>query len=70
MSRSNSAQQKVLEALSRGEKLTPVDAWRRWNITRLASVIHRLRRAGHDIETNKRPATNGSLYAEYSLHYT
>jgi GTP1/Obg family GTP-binding protein len=68
MIRSNSVQKQVLEALRQGDSLTSVEAWRRWGITRLASIIHRLRRAGHEVVTVKRLAANGSLYAEYSMH--
>jgi hypothetical protein len=40
----------VLEVLQAGEALTSLDAFRRFGITRLASVIHRLRRE-YDIDS-------------------
>ncbi len=41
--------QMVLEALQRGDQLTSLDAMQRFGITRLASVVHRLRRE-HEID--------------------
>lgn len=67
MPRTSSIQKEVLAALKRGESLTALEAIDRWRVTRLASIIHRLRRAGHPIQTRRRPAANGALYAEYKL---
>ena len=43
----------VLEYLQRNGSITQIEAYREFEapITRLASVIHDLRKAGHDIET-------------------
>ena len=70
MPRTSSIQKEALAALKRGETLTPLDALSRWGITRLASIIHRLRRAGHKIETVRHPTLHGARYAEYRLPRT
>lgn len=41
----------ILEALKRGESLTPLDALRRFNSFRLAARIYELRRVGYHIVT-------------------
>lgn len=70
MSYPSSVQKQVLAALKRGESLTTFDAINRWGVTRLASIIHRLRRAGLEVQTVKRRGSNGSIYAEYRLPST
>ncbi len=43
--------QRIAEALKRGEKITPMEAWNTYGIYRLSSVVHRLRRGkGHSVE--------------------
>ena len=42
-------EQMVLEALQRGEQLTPLEAQHQYGIMRLAAIIHRLRKL-HSIE--------------------
>lgn len=37
-------EQMVLEALQRGEQLTPLEAQQQYGIMRLAAIIHRLRK--------------------------
>ena len=37
-------EQMVLEALQRGDQLTPLEAQQQYGIMRLAAIIHRLRR--------------------------
>ena len=41
----------ILQYLRNNDYLTSNMAWERWGVTRLASIIHKLRRAGYDIET-------------------
>lgn len=43
--------EKVLKALQRGQKLTPLDALSRGMGMRLGGHIHALRQAGHDIRS-------------------
>lgn len=51
--------------------ITPVDAFRDLGITRLASVVCRLRREGHDIHKEREHALNrygqNVRYARYSF---
>lgn len=56
----------ILAALRRGERLTPLDALRRFGCFRLAARIDDLRRAGHEIVTETRE-TDGKRYAVYHL---
>ena len=46
-----SQRQKVLKALQRGQKLTPLDALNRGMGMRLGGHIYALRKAGHDIRS-------------------
>ncbi len=51
--------------------ITQREAAEKYNIWRLAAVVHRLREEGMEIETEMREAANGSRYALYWLkHYT
>lgn len=43
--------QTILDALKRGERLTHNDAQKRYSVSRLAAVVHKLRR-GHEIKTD------------------
>lgn len=36
----------ILDALRRGDALTPLEAWRRFGCSRLAARVHQLRRCG------------------------
>lgn len=58
--------QAILEALKQGERVTPLDALRRWGCFRLGARIHDLRKAGHNIETTIDRGI-GQRYASYSL---
>ncbi len=43
--------QRVIAALQRGEKVTPLDSWMKMGVYRLSSVVHRLRNVkGHSVE--------------------
>lgn len=55
----------VLRHLRR-RHITAMDAFRKYNITRLEDVIHKLRRRGHVIVTELRKG-NGTRYAIYRL---
>ena len=56
----------ILSALKRGEKLTPLQALRKYGCMRLAARIKDLRDAGHDINTTL-IRTQGARVARYSL---
>jgi hypothetical protein len=57
----------VYAHLAEGKTLTSMEAWRKWNCTRLADTIHELRtRYGFNIHT-KMVKEGRSRYAVYSL---
>lgn len=60
--------QMILEALQRGERLSPLDIWLRWKIYRASDVIFKLRRRGYDIATQMTKGPEGVEYAIYSLN--
>ncbi len=56
----------ILSALKRGEKLTPLQALKRFGCMRLAARIHELKNDGYDIKPTI-ISTKGSRVARYSL---
>ena len=56
----------ILSALKRGEKLTPLQALRKYGCMRLAARINDLRDAGYKIDTTL-IRTHGARVARYSL---
>jgi len=57
----------ILDALKRGEKLTPMDALTRFGCFRLGARIYDLKREGHTIVTERITTPNGAKVARYSL---
>ncbi len=57
----------ILDALKRGETLTPLDALRRFGCFRLGARIWDLKKAGHEIDMRLIDCGNGKHVAEYSL---
>jgi hypothetical protein len=57
----------VLAALTKGEKLTPLDALRRFGCFRLGARIWDLKRAGYTISTEIIEVDGGARVARYSL---
>lgn len=61
----------VLDYIDEFGSITPIDAFRDLGITRLAAVVCRLRREGHDIHNEREHALNryGQTvrYARYSF---
>lgn len=56
----------VLAHLKRHRTITPMQAWSRYSITRLADCVHKLRRRGHPVLTE--PQRSGrTTYAKYRL---
>jgi hypothetical protein len=56
----------VLTHLKRHRTITPMQAWSRYSITRLADVVHKLRRHGHSVLTEPQ-RTGRTTYAKYRL---
>ena len=61
----------ILDYLKNNEYLTSMQAWEMWGVTRLAAIIHNLRRAGYNIETVRVETTTrfgeSTNYARYYL---
>ena len=57
----------ILSALKRGDRLTPMDALRRFGCMRLGARVWELRRAGHDIQRNMVETGSGKQVAEYRM---
>jgi hypothetical protein len=57
----------VLAHLQTGRTITPIKAQAEYSCWRLASVINRLRKQGHNIKTYMRQSVTGKPYAEYKL---
>ncbi|HII3734608.1 TPA: helix-turn-helix domain-containing protein [Pasteurella multocida] len=64
-SKAQSAQ--ILKALKNGEKLTHLDAERRFNCLRLGARIYDLKRKGYPIETEMITVPSGKRVAQYSM---
>ena len=56
----------ILDALMKGESLTPIDALNRFSCFRLGGRIHELRQRGYDIKTEI-VKDGGKSFARYSL---
>ena len=52
----------ILSALKKGQKLTPLDALRRFGCFRLGARIHELRSKGYAIETLRFPEVPYATY--------
>lgn len=57
----------VIRVLRRGEKLTPLDAWKRFGIYRLGARVWDARKAGHQILTQMVEVKPGMRVASYSM---
>ena len=61
-------EQLVANRMRRGNSITSIDAFQRYQITRLADVIFRLKKKGFKVFTTYHKLTQGTgKYAEYSL---
>lgn len=70
MKKQKSQTKVVLEYLKAHSHLTSIEAFENWHITRLADVVYKLRKRGHDIETITCNGVNdfgAYTYAEYRL---
>lgn len=57
----------ILEALQRGETLTPLDSLKRFGCLRLGARIWDLKQCGHEIDMRLIDVGNGKHVASYSL---
>jgi hypothetical protein len=57
---------RILAHLKRGKRITPIQALNKFGILRLASRIHELKRAGHDIR-RRTIEKQGKHFAAYWL---
>ena len=64
-SQTQSAQ--ILKALKNGERLTHLDAEKRFNCLRLGARIYDLKQQGHKIESRMIVVPSGKCVAEYRL---
>lgn len=66
-----SQKQLVLEHLERGFSITSLEAWEKYGCSRLACIIHNLRKEGYDIERemvcSKTKLGHDATYAVYRL---
>ena len=66
MTRRKSQNQQILEALQKGDAITPMSALARFNCFRLATRIFELKAQGHDIVTNL-VKHGDKTFAEYRM---
>jgi len=59
--------QVVLNHLTNNRKLTSIEAIGLYGITRLAAVVHNIKKSGVDVDTTMKDGVNKTQYAEYSL---
>lgn len=57
----------VLRHLERGKGITPAEALVVYTISRLASCIHEIRKAGYNVMREMRNDEQGHKYAKYNL---
>jgi hypothetical protein len=62
-----SQEKAILEALKKGEKLTPLEMLKRWGCLRASARIYDLKNDGYDIRTEIVKTRSGKRVAEYSL---
>lgn len=64
MNRRSSQPDQVLSYLRQKQSINSVEAWGMYGISRLAAVIHRLRKRGHDIQSVERQGVR-ARYTDY-----
>lgn len=57
----------ILEALERGERLTALDALRRFGCFQMAARIFEIKRAGYNVKTKTVTSANGKKH--FALYY-
>lgn len=58
--------EKVLQTLLDGNSITSMEAFQKYNLTRLSAVIFVLKKRGYQIETEMK-YNKGTAYAEYRI---
>ena len=58
---------KVLRHMREFGSITPIQAFKTYEITRLAAKVFELRRKGYNIVTTQETSRNGATYARYVL---
>lgn len=66
-SQSQTQKQMILTALKNGERLTHLDAERRFRCLRLGARIYDLKQAGHNIESRMITVPSGKRVKEYFM---
>jgi|TARA_R100000306_G_C4324160_1_gene116754 hypothetical protein len=61
--------QKILNHLKSGKTITSMEAINLYGVTRLAAVVHTLKRERHPIESENVKGKNGN-YAVYKMYFT
>lgn len=61
-------EEQVLEYMRKHGSMTSMDAFRTYQITRLAAVVFNMKRDGYDIETVYETSQYGTRYGRYVLH--
>lgn len=59
--------EQVLNYLREHGSITSQEAWKKYDITRLADVVFRLKKDGYDITTFEKRTRKGKRYAQYVL---
>ena len=62
-----SQEEMILDALKKGESITPLDSLRRFGCLRLGARIWDLRRKGHDVKRNIVKTASGKRVAQYFI---
>jgi hypothetical protein len=62
-----SQQKAILEHMREHGSLTSFESFEQHGITRLGSVIHKLRSKGYEIVSERERALNGNFFARYYL---
>ena len=63
-----SQKEQVLKYLKEHESITSIQAFKKFNVTRLSSIIFNLREEGYDITTEYRKGKNRGVYGAYWLN--
>ena len=61
--------EQIKEYLEDGNKITGLDALRKFGCYRLSAVIFKLRQNGYPIETHDKKVKKGNIIAEYEMTY-
>lgn len=62
-----SQKEAIYNHLKSGKPITPIEALNRYGSFRLGAIIHKLRRAGYEIETKYITNKYGNKFAEYKM---